>query len=144
MLFAHIDTYIGLTQEKRGEKTRFEAIVQASGLGTGDYLDLYTPALEWMLQCIGHNANQELLDVILKKYKLTNNPLILDHILSSFQPSFISPRALDFSVLIRTANDEYFRRVFYSLSLFLKFPFSFLLSNLFSCNFFNFCAKIIG
>ena len=34
-----------------------------------EYLDLYSPAYEWMLQCIGHSASQEKLSEVLKKYK---------------------------------------------------------------------------
>jgi len=109
MFFAHIDTFIGLKKETAPNgNSRIEVFAAKSDMPMPEYLDLYTPALEWLLQCIGHNATQELLDVILKKYKETDNALVLDHILASFQPSFISPRALDFAALIREANDTYF------------------------------------
>ena len=113
MFFAHIDSFIGLKKEKslNGTTSRLEDIAQRTEMDLPEYLDLYTPALEWILQCIGHNATQEILDVILKKYKETDNALVLDHILSAFQPSFISPRALDFAALIREANDTYFPKV---------------------------------
>jgi len=108
MFYAHIDTYKGLMTETVHGVPRLEDIAKKSELPMAEYLDLYTPALEWQLQCIGHDANQELLDIILQKYKETDNALILDHILASFQPSFISPRAIDFANLIKEANETYF------------------------------------
>ena len=121
MFFAHIDTFIGLKKETAPNgNSRIEVFAAKSDMPMPEYLDLYTPALEWLLQCIGHNATQELLDVILKKYKETDNALVLDHILASFQPSFISPRALDFAALIREANDTYFPKVYILFCNYLK------------------------
>lgn len=111
MFYAHVDTFLvlrDLPDYDKKTKPRLEAIATKSGMELTEYLDLYTPALEWMLQCIGQNATQEILDAILQKYKATGNTLILDHILSSFKPSFISPRAIDFGNLIREANESYF------------------------------------
>ena len=116
MFYAHIDTYKGLMTETVHGVPRLEDIAKKSELPMAEYLDLYTPALEWQLQCIGHDANQELLDIILQKYKETDNALILDHILASFQPSFISPRAIDFANLIKEANETYFPKVCFLLA----------------------------
>lgn len=111
MYYAHIDSFKGLMSETIQGVPRLENIAKRAGQSMPEYLDLFTPALEWHLQCLGNDANQELLDIILKKYKETDNAFILDHILSSFRPSFISPRALDFAALIREANETFFPKV---------------------------------
>lgn len=70
----------------------------------GDYLNLYSPALEWQLQCMAHGASQSVLESILTKSTESKNAVVLNHIISSFPPEFISSHALHFTKLIQEAD----------------------------------------
>lgn len=109
MFFDHIDTHVGLNKVQEGKKVaKMPQIAKKAGVDMPSYLDLYTPGLQWLLQCIGHSAENDTLDVVLRKYKQADNPLVLDHILEAFKPSVIAPRALELSILIGKADTEIF------------------------------------
>ena len=70
------------------------------------YLALYSPALEWLLQCIAHRADDSVLATILERCKLDcNRALLLNSILSTFHSQYICNRAMEFAHLIRDCED---------------------------------------
>lgn len=87
---------------------RVKKILDITHVKLPEYLDLYSPGSEWLLQCIGHKASNDVMLAVLRKYKETNDALILNHILSSFSPDFIAANALAITTLIREADDESF------------------------------------
>ncbi|PIK41137.1 putative UPF0505 protein C16orf62 [Apostichopus japonicus] len=73
------------------------------------YLHLYSPALDWLLQCIAFKAAENTLTEILGKCKKhCNNALLLNSIMSAFKPEFISRRAIEFLELIRECEEAGF------------------------------------
>ncbi|RZF44922.1 hypothetical protein LSTR_LSTR013788 [Laodelphax striatellus] len=71
------------------------------------YLHLYTPALEWIVQGLAHNAPESLLVEILSRcYHKGNSALLLNTVMTSFRPSYVSSRALYFIELISACNTE--------------------------------------
>ena len=71
------------------------------------YINLYVPGLEWILQCVAHHSSDAVLDTLLKNYTdKCNNAMVLDCIMSSFEPMYVSRHALRFTELIRTADHE--------------------------------------
>ncbi|KAK0049257.1 UPF0505 protein [Biomphalaria pfeifferi] len=66
------------------------------------YLTLFSPALDWILQCLAHNASETLLNETLERCKeQCNNALMINSIMSAFQPQYIANRALVFTEMIR-------------------------------------------
>ncbi|XP_029646027.1 VPS35 endosomal protein sorting factor-like [Octopus sinensis] len=78
-------------------------------LETPKYLTLYSPALDWLLQCLAHEATSETLEQILKKTSdHCNSALLLNSIISAFQPSYIANRASQFVEMIKNCEESGF------------------------------------
>lgn len=67
--------------------------IEQTGVSFPDYMKLYSPSLEWQLQCIAHGAPNATLESILDKYTENKNAVVLNHIISSFHPDFIASHA---------------------------------------------------
>ncbi|XP_054284650.1 VPS35 endosomal protein-sorting factor-like [Macrosteles quadrilineatus] len=73
------------------------------------YLTLYTPALDWILQSLAHQAPDKLLDEILARCKdQGNSSLLLNSIMSAFKPAYIASRASLFVQLIAVCDEQGF------------------------------------
>lgn len=73
------------------------------------YLTLYTPALDWILQGIAHNAPESLLVEILDKCQQNcKSALLLNTIMAAFKPIYIASRALQFVDLVSSCDDQGF------------------------------------
>ncbi|RWS09028.1 UPF0505 protein C16orf62-like protein [Dinothrombium tinctorium] len=74
------------------------------------YLTLYTPTLDWILQCIVYKASDSLLHEILSDFDAKTAAgdetgvyaLLLNSILTSFRPGFITKRAKRFVEMVKT------------------------------------------
>ncbi|XP_057310899.1 VPS35 endosomal protein-sorting factor-like [Hydractinia symbiolongicarpus] len=89
-----------------------EGVVQnklaAQGLSMPTYLQLFPPALDWLLQCIAYKASDTALTEILTKCNTCNSALILNSVMSAFDPKYIASRAMEFSNLIKDTEDSGF------------------------------------
>jgi hypothetical protein len=76
------------------------------------YLVLYAPALDWILHCIAHGADDALLDSVFSRCATmpTGGALLLNSIMCSFRPDFIAEQALEFAQKIRDLDDAGFPR----------------------------------
>jgi len=73
------------------------------------YLTLYTPALDWILQSLAHQAPEKLLDEILVRCKdQGNSSLLLNSVMSAFKPAYIASRASHFVQLIAACDEQGF------------------------------------
>lgn len=99
----YVDTEVSLKEDKR-----FETLAAAHNMEMSEYVDLYSPALEWLLQCISHRAEEPVLRAVLDRYEKLSNALLLNHILSSFEPGFICANALSLTSLIRDTDASWF------------------------------------
>lgn len=71
------------------------------------YIDLYSPALEWMLQCVGLKSSAELFFALLQQWRdYCNNSAVLVHLLGSFAPAFVSNHALHMTNLIKECDEN--------------------------------------
>eukprot|EP00456_Euglypha_rotunda_P075972 TRINITY_DN7076_c0_g2_i1.p1 TRINITY_DN7076_c0_g2~~TRINITY_DN7076_c0_g2_i1.p1 ORF type:complete len:377 (+),score=71.48 TRINITY_DN7076_c0_g2_i1:101-1132(+) len=69
------------------------------------YIDLFSPAVAWLLQNIGYKSKEDIFFALLQQYKDTcNNSSVLLPLLSSFDPKFIAKQALSMTTLIREAD----------------------------------------
>lgn len=84
-----------------------EAIAQRN-LTSAEYLDLFTPALDWIVQCVAVRADETLFRATLAKYTDTSSGIVLNSIISSFDPKFISTNAALFIERIKASDNEVF------------------------------------
>jgi hypothetical protein len=105
--------------DMKPENLRLKSQIEANQIKYEDYLALYGPGVEWVLQvssittivpftsfqkCLGHRADAAIFLNVLEKYKACKNPLVLRSILSSFQPQLISTHSLTLTQLIEEAQ----------------------------------------
>lgn len=76
------------------------------------YVVLYAPALDWVLQCVAHGADESLLDKILARCSMmpAGGAMLLNSVMSSFRPTFVAARASEFARMIRELEDTGFPR----------------------------------
>jgi VPS35 endosomal protein-sorting factor-like len=85
------------------------AVNPETGVTPDLYVDLFSPALEWLVQVIGHHSNEEIFFALLQQYhEYSGDTSILVHLLSSFNPKYISANAMKMTTLIRKANASVF------------------------------------
>ncbi|XP_069124492.1 VPS35 endosomal protein-sorting factor-like [Argopecten irradians] len=73
------------------------------------YLTLFSPALDWLLQCIANKSSEQTLMDILQKFKKhCKSALLLNSIISAFKPEYIAVRAVEFTEMIRESEDTGF------------------------------------
>ncbi|KAK2169423.1 hypothetical protein LSH36_10g11082 [Paralvinella palmiformis] len=73
------------------------------------YLTLYSPGLNWILQCLAHNASDAVLDeILIKCQKQCNSALLINSIMSAFKPEYVSYRAKQFTAMIKDCEDTGF------------------------------------
>jgi hypothetical protein len=67
-----------------------------------DYIELFSPALEWLLQNIGHFAAEDVFFAVLRQYvEYCNNSAVLFHLIGAFDPALVSKHAMSITTLIR-------------------------------------------
>jgi hypothetical protein len=81
------------------------------------YLELYCPAIDWILQCVCYGQSHDNLnDILTKCIKVSNenrlvSGLLINSMMSSFDPNFISSIAVEMIELIKDCDDDYFPKV---------------------------------
>ncbi|KAH3742772.1 hypothetical protein Pelo_15833 [Pelomyxa schiedti] len=84
---------------------KMEAIRRKLEISYADYMHLFSPGLEWLLQCISYRSPPGLLEEVLQIFKKSSRvALFLNHIISAFPPSFITTNTLTFTSLIKEAE----------------------------------------
>ncbi|KAM3592424.1 uncharacterized protein V6R79_018339 [Siganus canaliculatus] len=74
-----------------------------------EYLTLYSPAINWILQCIAYRAPEPLLMEMMERCKkLGNNALLLNSVMRAFRPEFVATRATDFIGMIKDCDEAGF------------------------------------
>lgn len=94
-------------QSTFSQPSHMEAIAKR-GLSSAEYLDLFTPALDWIVQCVAVRADETLFRSTLAKYTDATSGIVLNSIISSFDPKFISANAALFIERIKASNNEVF------------------------------------
>uniref|UniRef100_A0A3P9QAW0 VPS35 endosomal protein-sorting factor-like n=1 Tax=Poecilia reticulata TaxID=8081 RepID=A0A3P9QAW0_POERE len=73
------------------------------------YLTLYSPAINWILQCVAYRAPEPLLTEMMERCKMmANNALLLNSIMRAFRPEFVATRATDFIGMIKDCDESGF------------------------------------
>jgi hypothetical protein len=86
------------------QRPAFQKMLDSHKLALSDYIHLYSPALDWLLQCIAHKAPVDVFQTTLAKYRKSGNSLVLNHIISSFPPDYIAANARPIAALIKESD----------------------------------------
>ncbi|XP_015437883.1 PREDICTED: UPF0505 protein C16orf62 homolog [Dufourea novaeangliae] len=99
--------FLSTYQQLFGQYVQAELIKQSMPLHS--YLNLYSPALDWILQILVATTSENLLeDVLSQCKKQKNSSLLLNSILTAFKPAYIAAHAMDFvNLVIATEDDGY-------------------------------------
>lgn len=93
-----------LTLKSMKESKTFTSSITEKKIELDDYHDLFSPAVEWLLDNIVIKATPEILTGLLKRHLESHNGIVLHYVLSSFPSNYISTRARDISLLIKEAE----------------------------------------
>jgi len=93
------------------------------------YLELYCPAIDWIFQCLSNNRTQDYLREVVDKCVVVSNEnkivngLLINSMMSSLDPDFISSIARKIVEMIKESDDEYFPKhlLFRNLGMCLAF-----------------------
>ncbi|XP_041062285.1 VPS35 endosomal protein-sorting factor-like isoform X2 [Carcharodon carcharias] len=110
--------FLSTFKQIHGETVQNQLAVQRVEIPV--YLTLYTPAIDWILQCIAYRAPEALLTEMMDRCKkLGNNALLLNSVMSAFRPEFIATRSMDFIGMIKDCEESGFPKhlLFQSLGL---------------------------
>jgi hypothetical protein len=94
-------------QNTFSQPAHLEAIARRN-LTSAEYLDLFTPALDWIVQCVAVRADEALFRSTLAKYTDKSSGIVLNSIISSFDPKFISANATLFIERIKASDNVIF------------------------------------
>ncbi|XP_053715371.1 VPS35 endosomal protein-sorting factor-like [Synchiropus splendidus] len=98
---------LGTFRQINSESVQNQLVMQRVELP--EYLTLYTPAINWILQCIAYRAPEVLLTEMIERCKrLGNNPLLLNSVMRAFRPEFVAARATDFIGMIKDCDESNF------------------------------------
>ncbi|KAJ6657602.1 hypothetical protein lerEdw1_002318 [Lerista edwardsae] len=76
------------------------------------YLTLYSPAIDWILQCLSYWAAEALLTEMMERCKkLGQNALLLNSVMSAFRAEFIAARSMDFIGMIKECDESGFPKM---------------------------------
>ncbi|XP_072337992.1 LOW QUALITY PROTEIN: VPS35 endosomal protein-sorting factor-like [Scyliorhinus torazame] len=110
--------FLSTFKQIHGETVQNQLAVQRVEIPV--YLTLYTPAIDWILQCIAYRAPEALVTEMMdRSKKLGNNALLLNSVMSAFRPEFIATRSMDFIGMIKDCEESGFPKhlLFQSLGL---------------------------
>ncbi|XP_078691604.1 VPS35 endosomal protein-sorting factor-like isoform X2 [Branchiostoma floridae x Branchiostoma belcheri] len=104
-----INLYDFLATYKQLQGDSVQNILAVQQLEMAQYLHLYTPALDWILQCVAHRASEDTMTEVLEHCKKKcNSALLLNSVMSAFKPDYIASRALKFVDTIRDCEEAGF------------------------------------
>ncbi|XP_061008926.1 VPS35 endosomal protein-sorting factor-like isoform X2 [Dama dama] len=101
-----------------GDTVQNQLVLQ--GVELPSYLPLYSPAMDWVFQCVSYRAPEALLTEMMERCKkLGNNALLLNSVMSAFRAEFIATRSMDFIGMIKECDESGFPKhlLFRSLGL---------------------------
>ncbi|XP_061912130.1 VPS35 endosomal protein-sorting factor-like [Entelurus aequoreus] len=98
---------LGTFRQISGESVRNQLLTQRVEMP--EYLTLYSPAINWILQCSADSAPEPLLTEMMERCKkLGNNALLLNSVMRAFRPEFVATRATDFIGMIKDCDEAGF------------------------------------
>ncbi|KAM8728989.1 VPS35 endosomal protein-sorting factor-like isoform 1-T1 [Acanthopagrus schlegelii] len=99
---------LGTFRQISGESVQNQLVLQR--VEVPEYLTLYSPAINWILQCIAYRAPEPLLTEMMERCKKlgNNSALLLNSVMRAFRPEFVAARATDFIGMIKDCDEAGF------------------------------------
>ena len=94
-------------QQTFSEPSHLE-VLSNRGLSSAEYLDLFSPSLDWIVQCVAVRSDEALFRSTLAKYTDKSSGIVLNSIISSFDPKYISANASLFIERIKASDNNVF------------------------------------
>ncbi|KAJ1532194.1 hypothetical protein ONE63_000815 [Megalurothrips usitatus] len=99
--------FLAMYNQLFSASVRMDLVLQKVDLST--YLTLYTPALDYILQSVAHDATEKTLAEILDRCKRKgNSALLFNTIMAAFKPAYVAARATQFVELLTCCDEEGF------------------------------------
>jgi len=107
-----------LTTYSQLQSETVKNLLSSQNLDFPKYFTLYSPALDWILQCLAHDASEKVLAEVMEKCrKQCNSALLLNSVMSAFKPEYISSRAVMFTEMIKECEETGLPKYFLYRSL---------------------------
>lgn len=112
------------------DKSAVKDAYTAQKLTTSAYLSLYSPALDWIVQCLLHKLDEKSVEQIIQKTRadlnMPSGGAILNALLNTLSPALVRSQAATYIQMINESNEQYFpKSILYrslGLSLLLSPP----------------------
>lgn len=106
-LLSMFDDYLFTYRALKQDKFKSVHCVSEERITLDEYDDLFSPALEWLLQHIGHQSSEGTFFAIVQQYKdFCNNGPVLYLLLEAFDARYVSAHAMSMTTLIRQADES--------------------------------------
>ncbi|XP_061404857.1 LOW QUALITY PROTEIN: VPS35 endosomal protein-sorting factor-like [Lethenteron reissneri] len=94
---------------KQLQSNSVQNLLATQGLDMPMYLTLYSPAVDWVLQCLAYRAPETVLVEMMERCrKVGNSGLLLNSIMSAFRAEFIAARTTALIPMIKECDDSGF------------------------------------
>uniref|UniRef100_A0A674MAA4 VPS35 endosomal protein-sorting factor-like n=1 Tax=Takifugu rubripes TaxID=31033 RepID=A0A674MAA4_TAKRU len=94
---------LGTFRQISGENVQNQLVLQR--VEVPEYLTLYSPAINWILQCIAYRAPEVNVSPCVHG---SHSALLLNSVMRAFRPEFVAARATDFIAMIKDCDEAGF------------------------------------
>ena len=81
-----------------------DGYIQKHKLALTEWMDLFSPALDWLTQCLAPLQTPESFKFSMRKYEEHQEGLVLHHLIAKFKPKFLAHEAFSILQLINKAQ----------------------------------------
>ena len=81
-----------------------DAYIQKFKMSIPDWMDLFSPALDWLTQCLAPLQTRLSFSAIMRKYEEHQEGLVLHHLIDKFKPQFLASEAFAVLRLVNRAH----------------------------------------
>lgn len=94
--------------QEDGKLTKF---LNDQKLSHDEYFALHSPAMEWLMKCCAHGANDDVVDILLAQYReYSDNSMVLKHLCEAFGAASYAKNPLVMLQFMRTAAPSQFTK----------------------------------
>jgi len=92
---------------KMYKSDNMKLMLKTMGVSLEEYLHLQSPAVEWIMKCVGKKASKSVFTTTLKHYRdYCGNSMVLKHIIDCFDPKHYAPNAAAMVSLVKMADSS--------------------------------------
>lgn len=100
-----VDDFMYTYKHVKSTEFKHIPVLRLKLISKDKYIDLFSPALEWIFQTAGYRSSEDLFFALTEQYReFCGNSAVLIHLIANFQASFISKHAQSMVALIKEAT----------------------------------------